>query len=162
MAFVIKAEVRDASAKVFSFKAQKTMYGGKDIAVGDTVYVIASENEGGQGLIAKGIVTAADHSGVVKPEFPPLRSGGSVAAACRWPRSGGGGIRYTPRVSIDVKRTAKAKRPLGRDELRPYIGKPHIGRDGPRAELADRLYKQATDKIIAVSDAAAGWLEGWF
>jgi len=138
MPFVVKAEVADPGAKTFSFKAQKTMYGGKEIAVGDTVYIIASENEGGPGLIAKGIVTAADHSAVAKPK---------------------GVARYTPRVSIEVKRTATARRRLGRDELRPYIGKPHIGKSGPRAELADRLYKQATDKIIAVSDAAAAFLQ---
>ena len=78
-------------------------------------------------------------------------------AAKRWR-----GIRYTPRVSIEVKRTATAKRPLGRDALRPFIGKPHIGKSDPRAELAHRLYKQATDKIIGVSDAAAVVLEGCF
>lgn len=61
------------------------MYGGKDIAVGDTVYIIASENEGGQGLIAKGVVTAADHADVAKPK---------------------GIARDTPRVGIEVKRTA--------------------------------------------------------
>jgi ribosomal protein L24 len=35
------------------------MYGGKRIAKGDTVFVFASENEGGQGLVARGIVTSA-------------------------------------------------------------------------------------------------------
>jgi hypothetical protein len=33
------------------------MYGGRRIAKGDTVFVFASENEGGQGLIARGVVT---------------------------------------------------------------------------------------------------------
>ena len=56
MAFAIKAEIRDPRAKAFSFIAQKTMYGGKHIAEGDTVFVFASENEGGQGLIARGVV----------------------------------------------------------------------------------------------------------
>jgi hypothetical protein len=55
--FAIKAEVRDPGAKTFAFVAQKTMYGGKRIAKGDTVFVFASENEGGQGLIARGLVT---------------------------------------------------------------------------------------------------------
>ena len=50
MAFAIKAEVCDPRAKTFAFTAQKTMYGGKHIAEGDTVFVFASENEGGQGL----------------------------------------------------------------------------------------------------------------
>ena len=135
MAFAVKAAIAEIGAQTFSFSAQKTMYGGKAIAKGDTVYVFASENEGGPGLIARGIVTAADHAGVKKPE---------------------GVARYTPRVSIEVKRTATASRPLGRAELRPFIGQ-----GGAKGELADRLYMQATNKIIALSDAAAKWLEGW-
>jgi hypothetical protein len=59
-AFAIKAAVRNPRAKVFAFAAQKTMYGGKQIAEGETVFVFASENEGGQGLIARGIVTSAE------------------------------------------------------------------------------------------------------
>ena len=60
MAFAIKAEVRDPRAKTFAFVAQKTMYGGKHIAEGDTIFVFASENEGGQGLIARGVVMSAE------------------------------------------------------------------------------------------------------
>jgi hypothetical protein len=59
LVFVIKAEVSDLQTKTFAFTAQKTMYGGKHIGNGDTVFVFASENEGGQGLIARGTVTAA-------------------------------------------------------------------------------------------------------
>ena len=47
--FAIKAEVGDPTAKTFDF-AQKTMYGRKQIAKGDTIFVFASENEGGPGL----------------------------------------------------------------------------------------------------------------
>ncbi|MGY2847138.1 hypothetical protein ACVIWU_002986 [Bradyrhizobium sp. USDA 4509] len=53
MAFAIKTEIRNAWAKVFTFTAQKTMYGGKHIAADDIVFVFASENEGGNGLIAR-------------------------------------------------------------------------------------------------------------
>ena len=60
MAFVIKAEVCDSRVKTFAFTAQKTMYGGKHIAEGDTVFVFASENQGGQGLLARGVVTTAE------------------------------------------------------------------------------------------------------
>src|SRR4029450_5468343 len=60
MAFAIKAEVRDPLAGTFAFTAQKTMYGGKHIAEGDTVFVFASENEGGPGLIARGLVISAE------------------------------------------------------------------------------------------------------
>ena len=59
MMFAIKAEVSDPRAKTFAFSAQKTMYGGKHIAKGDTIFVFASENEGGPGLIASGVVTSA-------------------------------------------------------------------------------------------------------
>src|SRR5260370_7398582 len=59
MMFAIKVEVRNAWAKEFSFVAQKTMYGGKRIAKGNTIFVFASENEGGSGLIASGVVTSA-------------------------------------------------------------------------------------------------------
>ena len=53
--FAIKAEVSDPGAKAFAFSEQKTMYGGKHIAGGDTIFVFASENEGGSGLIARGV-----------------------------------------------------------------------------------------------------------
>jgi len=36
------------------------MYGGKHIVRGDTIFVFASENEGGPGLLASGIVTSAE------------------------------------------------------------------------------------------------------
>jgi hypothetical protein len=48
MAFVIKAEVSNPRAKTFMFAAQKTMYGGKYITQGDTMFIFASENEGGR------------------------------------------------------------------------------------------------------------------
>ena len=95
MVFAIKAEVRDPRAKTFAFTAQKTMYGGKKIAAGDTIFVFASENEGGHGLIARGIVTSAE-----------------ATARKR------GVARQTPRVSVTIKRNALAKRPLGRSGLK--------------------------------------------
>src|SRR6476660_2594792 len=52
MMFAIKAEISNLRAETFAFSAQKTMYGGKQIAEGDTIYVFASENEGGPGLVA--------------------------------------------------------------------------------------------------------------
>ncbi len=97
MAFAIKAEVRDPRAKTFALSAQKTMYGGKHIARGDTVFVFASENEGGQGLIARGVVMSAE-------------------AIAKKP----GIIRQTPRVSVTIQRTALAKRRLGRSELKHF------------------------------------------
>ena len=56
MFFVIKAEVRNSNVEKFAFRAQKTMYGGKQIAKGHTIFIFASENEGGPDLIAGGVV----------------------------------------------------------------------------------------------------------
>jgi hypothetical protein len=50
MAFAVKTEARNPRSKTFAFVEQKTMYGGKHISKGHTVFVFASENEGGQGL----------------------------------------------------------------------------------------------------------------
>ena len=60
MNFAIKAEVSDVRAKTFVFNAEKTMYAGKQIAKGDTIFIFASENEGGPGLIASGVVSAVE------------------------------------------------------------------------------------------------------
>ena len=60
MAYAIKAGIRDTRAKTFVFAAQNTMYDGKLIAEGDTIFIFASENEGGQGSIARGVVTSAE------------------------------------------------------------------------------------------------------
>jgi hypothetical protein len=40
--------------------SQKAMHGGKGIARGDVIFVFASENDGGSGLVARGIVTSAE------------------------------------------------------------------------------------------------------
>ena len=112
------------------------MYGGKHIAPGDTLYIFASENEGGSGLVARGVVTAA-------------------SAIARRP----GAARQTPRVSIVVKRTALAKRALGRAELKPF----NQWDDGrPATELNFKFYRQATNKIVGISDAAGKFLDQRF
>jgi hypothetical protein len=136
MMFAIKAEVSDARAKTFAFTAQKTMYGGKSIAKGDTIFVFASENEGGSGLIARGVVTFA--KAISKKR---------------------GIARQTPRVSITIKRTALAKRRLGRSELKLFCD----WNDGrPETELNFKFYRQATNKIVGISDEAAAFLRGFF
>lgn len=134
--FAIKAEVSDPSAETFVFRAQKTMYGGKQIAQGDTIFVFASENEGGAGLIACGVVTSA--KAIAK------RSG--IA-------------RQTPRVSSIIRRTARARRRLGRSELKLFSD----WNDGRReTELNFKFYRQATNKIVGISDEAAAFLRGFF
>jgi hypothetical protein len=136
MAFAIKAEVADPRAETFAFAAQKTMYGGRHIAEGDTVFVFASENEGGQGLVARGVVT-------------------SVQATPRKP----GRERQTPRVSLTIRRTALARRPLGRGDLKPLTD----WNDGrPATELNFKFYRQATNKVVGISDEAAAFLGEFF
>ena len=134
--FAIKAEVSDPGAKVFAFSKQKTMYGGRHVAGGDTIFVFASENEGGPGLLASGIVTSA--------EAVPKKHGMA---------------RQTPRVSITIRRTALAKRRLGRSELRLF-SKWNDGR--PETELNFKFYRQATNKIVGISDEAAAFLRRFF
>ena len=132
----IKTEVRDPGSAVFAFNDQKTMYGGKRITKGDLIFVFASENEGGAGLVASGVVTAAE----AIPRKPGI-------------------ARQTPRVSIVVRRTAPAKHRLGRSELRPFSN----WDDGrPETELNFKLYRQATNKIVGISDEAAAFLRGFF
>jgi hypothetical protein len=136
MMFAIKAEASDPGAKAFAFSAQKTMYGGKRIAKGDEIFVFASESEGGQGLIASGVVTSA--------KALPKRSGI---------------IRQTPRVSITIRRTALANRRLGRGELKSFSD----WNDGrPETELNFKFYRQATNKIVGISNEAAAYLRGFF
>jgi hypothetical protein len=136
MTFAIKADVRDTRAKTFAFEAQKTMYGGKHIAKGDTIFIFASENEGGPGLIASGIVTST--KAIAKKR---------------------GITRQTPRVSITVRRTALAKRRLGRSELKLFSD----WNDGrPETELNFKFYRQATNKIVGISNEAATFLRGFF
>ncbi len=65
----------------------------------------------------------------------------------------------TPRVSITVKRLALAKRRLGRSELRSFSA----WNDGrPETELNFKFYRQATNKIVGLSDEAAAFLRGFF
>src|SRR6185437_4544017 len=136
MMFAIKAEVSDPRAKTFAFSAQKTMYGGKRIAKGNTIFVFASENQGGPGLIASGIVTSA--KAIAKKR----------------------GIgRQTPRVSITVKCTTFAKRRLGRSELKSFSD----WNDGrPETVLNFKFYRQATNKIVGISDETGAFLRGFF
>jgi hypothetical protein len=136
MTFAIKVDVSDPLAETFTFNAQKTMYGGKHIAQGDTVFVFASENEGGPGLIASGAVTSA--KAIAKKR---------------------GVARQTPRVSITITRTALAKRRFGRRELKRFCN----WSDGrPETELNFKFYRQATNKIVGISDEAETFLCGFF
>ncbi|MDB6012862.1 MAG: hypothetical protein JWL65_5112, partial [Gammaproteobacteria bacterium] len=102
----------------------------------DTIFVFASENEGGHGLLARGIVTSSE-----------------AIARKR------GVARQTPRVSVTIKRNALAKRPLGRSELKHLT---HWKDGQPGTELNYKFYRQATNKIVGISDEAAAFLDGFF
>src|SRR3982750_4407141 len=136
MAFAIKAAVTEPRARTFTFAAQKTMYGGKHIAEGDPIFIFASENEGGPGLIARGVVTSVK---------PTAKKRGTAP--------------QTPRVSITVRRTALAKRRLGRSELKHSC---NWKDDRPETELNFKFYRQATNKIVGISDKAAAFLRRFF
>ncbi|MEH3105534.1 MAG: hypothetical protein PGN12_16740 [Sphingomonas phyllosphaerae] len=122
-------------ADTATFIAQKAMYGGKTINIGDRIFLFASETHGGRGLIARGIVTAA----VATPRTDALRQ--------------------TPRVSVTIRREGVAKRACGRGELRAWRQGPD---DAPQFELDFKLYRQATDKIVGLTEATAAWLERFF
>ena len=96
----------------------------------------ASENEGGNGLVARGVVTSAE--GVAKKR---------------------GVARQTPRVSVTIRRTALAKRPLGRRELKQFTD----WDDGqPATELNFKFYRQSTNKIVGISPATVTFLQQFF
>lgn len=132
--FAVNAEVIDLRAKEFAFSEQETMCVVNEIAKGDLVYIFASENEGGAGLAASGIVTLAE-------------------AIARKP----GFARQTPCVSIAVRRTALSKRRLGRSELKLFR---EWNDSQPEAEL--KFYRLATNKIAGISDEVAAFLSGFF
>ena len=134
--YVIKAAITDRDAAAWTFTDAKTMYGGKAAQEGDKVYIFASETSGGAGLLARGVVVTAEPT-------PRLT----------------GVERQTPRVSLTVQRTGTALRPLGRRELKGFADRD----DGrPETELNFKLYRQATDKLVGISHAAAGFLESFF
>ena len=134
--FAIKTHLADKRAVRSAFAGQKTMYGGKRIAAGDAIFVFASENSGGAGLAAKGV----------------------VRAVAQVPRKQGV-ERQTPRVSIRVRRVALAQRRLDRAALKGWCQ----WDDGrPETELNFKLYRQATDKIVGISADTARFLDGFF
>lgn len=136
MMFAVKAAIDQPDATAFVLKAQKTMYGGKHITAGDTIFIFASETDGGSGLIARGFVTAA--------RAVPRKAG--VA-------------RQTPRVDITIRRASSTKRKLGRTELKAFTD----WEDGkPETELNFKFYRQATNKVVGISDLTAKFLAGFF
>jgi hypothetical protein len=136
MAFAIKTGIEDPLAENLVLSRQKTMYGGKRVANNDTIFVFASENEGGQGLIARGVVV-------------------SVSAVPKM----AGVARQTPRINLTIRCVAFAKRKLGRGELRSFDDWKD---DRPETELNFKFYRQATNKVVGISEETAVFLDGFF
>ena len=62
-------------------------------------------------------------------------------------------------MSIAVRRTALAKRPPGAGRAEAFAD----WNDGrPETELNFKFYRQATNKIVGISDEAAAYLRGFF
>ena len=95
-----------------------------------------ARTKGGPGLIACGVITSAK-------SIPKKR----------------GIARQTPRVNIAIRRTALPNRRLGRSELKPFSD----WKDGrTETELTFKFYRQATNKVVGISDEAAAFLRGFF
>lgn len=90
-------------------------------------------------------VFASDHHG-----GQGLYARGVVTSVSHAPRN---------RLSIDVRPVARARRSLGRSELKPFRD---LDDDQPQTEIARKLYRQATNKIAQVSDEAAAFLNTYF
>jgi len=109
--------------------------------------LFASENEGGHGPVARGIVTSAEAVAKKRGHSASKTRVNALIA------------RQTPRVNIALRRTALAKRPLGRSELKHFTD----WNDGqPGTELNFKFYRQATNKIGGISDEAAAFLSEFF
>ena len=97
---------------------------------------LRARTRAGKASVARGVVTSAE----------PVAKKRGIA-------------RQTPRVSLSIRRTALAKRRLGRSELKHF----NNWKDGrPETELNFKFYRQATNKIVGISDEAAAFLSSFF
>lgn len=136
MKYVIKAMFPNPLPQIINLGAQKTMYGGKTIAAGATIYLFADRQSERAGLVAIGSVVKASAA----PKIADVE-------------------RQTPRVDITIRIETLSRDELGREQL-------HVFNDwkdgGPQTELNFKLYRQATSKIVGISDAASIYLDGFF
>jgi len=134
MTYVLTTERMPPSAGgVVDFPAQKTMYGGRKIAAGDTVFLFV---RGRDGAVLAGKATVLTARG--DPPLPDV-------------------ARQTPRVSVTLRMESQPVRALSRSDVaRLATADPAV------EELRFRFFRQATPKIGAVSDALAAFLESRF
>lgn len=136
MDYAIKAAIGRNCAELIRFEGCKTMYGGKTVAAGDRIFLFDSERRRGRGLVARGRVT---QSLPVAPEA--------------------GRKRQTPRVTLTVEITGRTEGLLGPSELKGF----RDWADGrPETELNFKFYRQATDKIVGISEETAAFLDSFF
>lgn len=119
---------------------------GAPLSVGSTVTLVEKAMYGGRDVAAGAdlYVFDADHQGA------GLCARGVVTAVEPAPEH---------RWRVQARIEATARRALGRTELRPYRD---LDDGSPAAELARKLYRQATNKFIAVGDDEAVYLTGFF
>src|SRR5207248_1914059 len=130
------AEVSGPGSLTCGCCARKSIYVVKHMASGETIFDFVRENEGRTDIIASGCVTSSK--------------------SMRKKRGIG---RQTPRVSIAIKQTALAKLRLGESELKLFSDW-NDGRAG--TDLNFKFYRQATDKIVGISDKAAAFVCRFF
>jgi hypothetical protein len=135
MDYVIRTVPFEAGGLV-ELAGQKTMYRGKAISAGDRVFVFVNQPRGGARLAFRGRVEAA------RPDPLPKDAGRAV-----------------PRVTVRIGTLEAAKRALDREALRRF----NTWGDGrPETEINFKFFRQATDKIGAISDQAGRFLDGCF
>lgn len=132
MYYAIKAPLAAALPRKITFRAQKSMYGGRRIQSGDVVFLFQGVPDAQRGLRARGVV--ADVNAI------PRRTGV---------------LRETPRVTVVVTEVSAVRQALARDAVRSFVA---WGDGRPQTELNFKLYRQATNKVVGLSDATGRFL----
>lgn len=120
---------------------------GAPLTVGSTITLVEKAMYGGWNLAAGAeiFVFDSDHHGGAG-----LCARGAITSVERAPEH---------RWKVQARIEAPARRALGRGELRPYRD---LDDGSPEGEIARKLYRQATDKFIAVGDAEVAYLTRFF
>lgn len=136
MTSAIEADFHAPDATSLTGAAARRMSGGKAIADGDRVFLFDGETYGGAGLVATGIGTRAE----AVPPTPGI-------------------VGQPPLVTVAIDCRALAQAPLGREQLKRFSD----WDDGkPETELNFELYRQATDKIVGLTETTAHFHDGYF
>lgn len=120
---------------------------GAPLSVGSTITVLEKAMYGGWKVAAGEAIFVfdSDHQG-----GSGLCARGVVTSVERAPEH-----RWKAEILVE----GTPSRPLGRTELRPYKDVDDVC---PEGEIARKLYRQATNKFIAVGDAEVAYLGSFF